>query len=518
MARYKHIDTQPKFLPVDLARQLLPGTFEHAVHHLVEHAIDLTSFDARFRNDATGAPAYPPALLLKVVLAAYAHGVVSSRGIERLCREHVTFIALCGDQPPHFTTIAAFVSTLGDEIARVFGAVVAICDRQGLIGREMFAIDGVKLPSNASKRRSGTRADFERQATKLEATAHVILQRHRAADALSAEPSLTEKDRRRVERLQRDAAEVRAWLEHHPEERRGPKGTVRQSNRTDNESAKMATGKGVIQGYTGAAAVDAKHQIIVEAQAHGTGSEQEVLLPVVDAMRERELLAARSLLTADAGYHSEENLQALAARQVDALIADHQMRQRDERFVTQARHRAKPDPLYEKSRPDAPPNEPRLFQPSDFQYDPAARTCVCPAGKALYRKGKHLVVGQLIGEQFRGAKRDCVPCPLRARCLRHPERTATRQVMFFTGRVARPQQAPPRDTPTARMKLRIDTPEGRAQYAARFGIVEPVFGNLCYNKGLARFTLRGRTKVDAQWKLFCLVHNIEKLARLGNAA
>jgi len=135
MARYKPIDTQPKFLPVDLARQLLPGTFEHAVHHLLEHVIDLSPFDERFRNEATGAPAYPPAMLLKVVLAAYAHGVVSSRGIERLCREHVTFIALCGDQPPHFTTIAELVSTLGGAIARVFGAVVAICDRQGLIGR-----------------------------------------------------------------------------------------------------------------------------------------------------------------------------------------------------------------------------------------------------------------------------------------------------------------------------------------------------------------------------------------------
>src|SRR3990172_3526833 len=367
MARYKPIDTQPKFLPVDLARQLLPGTFEHAVHHLLEHVIDLSPFDERFRNEATGAPAHPPAMLLKVVLAAYAHGVVSSRGIERLCREHVTFIALCEDQPPHFTTIAHFVSTLGEEIARVFGAVVAICDRQGLIGREMFAIDGVKLPSNASKRRSGTRADFER----------------------------------------------------HPEERRGPKGTVRQSNRTDNESAKLATGKGVIQGYTGAAAVDAKHQIIVEAQAHGTGSEQEVLLPVVDAMREREVLAAQSLITADAGYHSEENLQALADREIDALIADNDMRKRDERFVTQERHRAKPEALYDKSRPEEPPSEPGRYQPSDFQYDPVARTCICPAGKALYRSGKELGFGNFVGERFRGAKRDCGPCPHRTRCLRH---------------------------------------------------------------------------------------------------
>ena len=73
------------------------------------------------------------------------------------------------------------------------------------------------------------------------------------------------------------------------------------------------------------------------------------------------------------------------------------------------------------------------------------------------------------------------------------------------------------ETHTTRMKRRIDTPEGRAQYGQRFGTVEPVFGNLCYNKGLDRFTLRGRVKVAAQWKLFCLVHNIEKLAHHGYA-
>jgi hypothetical protein len=65
--------------------------------------------------------------------------------------------------------------------------------------------------------------------------------------------------------------------------RKGAKGKVIKSNRTDNESAKMATSKGVIQGYTGVAAVDARHQIIVEAQAHGTGSEQALLMPVVEA-------------------------------------------------------------------------------------------------------------------------------------------------------------------------------------------------------------------------------------------
>jgi hypothetical protein len=184
-------------------------------------------------------------------LVAYAHGIVSSRGIEAACRDHVTFIALSGDTAPHFTTIAHFVSTLGDDIARVFAAVVAICDAQGLIGREMFAIDGVKLPSNASKRRSGTRGDFERQAAKLEAAVATMLARHREADALPSEPTLAAKERDRIARLEQDAAQLRQWLAANPDDRRGTRGSVRKSNRTDNESAKMATSKGVIQGYTG---------------------------------------------------------------------------------------------------------------------------------------------------------------------------------------------------------------------------------------------------------------------------
>ena len=81
---------------MDLAAQLLSGTLEHALPHLLTVAIDLSPFDARYKNDATGAPAYPPKTLLQVVLFAYSRGIVSSRAIARACEEHVTFIALCG--------------------------------------------------------------------------------------------------------------------------------------------------------------------------------------------------------------------------------------------------------------------------------------------------------------------------------------------------------------------------------------------------------------------------------------
>ena len=509
MARYKLVDTNPQFLSVDLARQLLPGTFEHALNHLLDHEVDLAHFDARFRNDTTGAPAYPPALLLKVVLFAYSQGIVRSRAIERVCQEHVTFMALCGMTAPHFTTNAHFVSTRRDDIAQVFAAVLAVCDGQGLIGREMFAIDGVKLPSNASKHRSGTRAEFAQRAAKLEAAARAMLDRHRATDALELEPDVAAKTTARVARLTRDAQQLREWLATHPSDRHGPTGGLRKSNRTDNESAKMATDQGVIQGYTGVAAVDAKHQIIVDAQAHGTGSEQELLLPVVEALA--TLRRRETVLTADAGYHSEANLAALAALSVPALIADPAMRQRDERWAGRAHHTSAPDPLHDKTS-NATPSSP-VFTPNDFTYDADARTCKCPAGKSLYRKGSSNVTNGYVGEHFRGAKRDCAPCALRNQCLRTPETTVVRNVAFFRGR----DQAET-ETHTMRMQQRLDAPEGREQYGRRFATVEPVFANVRYNKRLDRFTLRGRAKVNGQWLLFCLVHNIEKLTHAGYAA
>ncbi len=123
----------------------------------------------------------------------------------------------------------------------------------------MFAIDGVKLPSNASKAKSGTRAEFIERATQFETTAKAILLRHRAEDVNQATPEATMdvNAARRIDRLTHDAKQIRDWLASNPHERKGTKNTIRKRNLTDNESAKMATSKGVIQGYCGVAAVDA---------------------------------------------------------------------------------------------------------------------------------------------------------------------------------------------------------------------------------------------------------------------
>lgn len=504
MARYKVVDRSLRFLPIVLDAQLMVGSFEHALDYLIEHEIDLSGIAKRYLNDETGAPAYDPAVMLKIVLLAYSRGVVSSRAIERLCRENVLFMEISGDSAPQFTTIAKFIRELGDEVSAVFTQVLLICDRQGLIGRQMFAIDGVKLPSNADKRRSGTHAELVHEAERMEKAVAKMVRAHRGRDERAETGEDDEANAARIERLSSEAKRIRAFLAASTE-RRSDKGAIRKSNVTDNDSAKMATSKGVIQGYTAVAAVDARAQIIVAAQAHDAGSEQSVLLPMVESTA--ALRTDQTMVTADAGYHSEANLQGLHDARVPALIADGLMRRRDQRFAEQGRYKTLPDPLYDKAAATKPSNT--KFQPSNFAYDPTTRTCICPAGKKLYSSGSACSTHGRKHHKFQGAKRDCMPCHLRDQCLRYPERTQIRQVAFFD----KNQNSLLRYT--ERMQRAIDSARGRALYGRRIAIVEPVFANLRHNKRLDRFTLRTQPKVNTQWNLYCLVHNIEKLAHHG---
>jgi len=120
MPRFKPYSyDQMKFVPIDFKNQLQEGTFEFALNHIIDE-MDLSSFHARFHNDATGASAYDPAILLKVVLFAYSRGITSSRDIERACRENVVFMALSADSHPHFTTIADFISSMRAEVTPLF--------------------------------------------------------------------------------------------------------------------------------------------------------------------------------------------------------------------------------------------------------------------------------------------------------------------------------------------------------------------------------------------------------------
>src|SRR6266849_4463079 len=303
MARYKHYDyAQMKMLPVSYAAQILAGTFEHTLNRLVDEEFDLKVFEPRYKNDETGAPAYDPAILLKVILFAYSRGVTASREIERLCRENVVFMALSADSQPHFTTLADFIATLEREIVEIFRDVLLVCDEAGLIGRGMFAVDGVKLPSNAAEEWSGTREGFAKKVRKMERAVKYLVRRHRESDASASHAAISKARERQIRTLKRATKKVKKWLKGN-DDKPGARGAVRQSNLTDNDSAKMKCSKGVIQGYDGVAVVDAQHQIVVHAQAFGEAQEHALLQPMLEGTRsvfrqwgERDVLKRAAVL------------------------------------------------------------------------------------------------------------------------------------------------------------------------------------------------------------------------------
>lgn len=503
MARYKEYDyRQGKFIPISFDKQILPGTFEYTLNYLIDHELNLTIFDDRYRNDDTGAPAYDPAVLLKIILYAYSRGITSSRKIEQCCRENIIFMALSADTQPHFTTIADFISTLDSEIVKLFLEVLLICDEMHLIGKEMFAIDGVKLPSNASKEWSGTKEELSKKKEKMEQVIRTIMTRHRETD----EQNIPEQEEQYVATLTQQVKKIRTWLKDN-DDKPGKTGKPIKSNITDNESAKMKTSKGVIQGYDGLAVVDAKHQIVVHAEAYGAPQEQDLLLPMIEGTKENFTAIGdpdvfeTTKLTADSGFHSEKNMEMLTEQSFDAYVADNQMRKRDPRFADRDRYKERFKKEYA-----AHHGTTTAFTVRHFTISGDKTHCICPAGKRLHRNGGNVTVNGNKAVKFRGNKSDCLTCELRKKCLRYPDRTETRQVYFFQGK---PQSF------TEKMKRKIDSVKGRLIYYQRLATVEPVFANIRSTLGLDRFTLRGKRKVNIQWLLYCTVHNLLKVHRYG---
>ena len=512
MANYKpDLSCQNKFIPVNFSEQILPGTFEYALCYIVENKLDLSGFDAWYNNDKTGAAAYPPSVMLKIILLGYAHGLISSRRIAKACETNIHFMSVSGDVQPHYTSIAGFVAKMHDQIEPLFTQVLMICDEEDLIGRHMFAIDGCKIKSNASKEWSGTFEELERKKAKLERASKRIIERHQAQDGLSDE--LVVHDVKQKEKLDKSADKITTFLATH-QEKTGSKGKPVKSNITDPDSAKMTTSKGTIQGYNGIAINDDKHQIILQAQTWGSVGEQQTLQPAIEQLNQQleklntvkndnKSLGMTTRFTADSGFNSEDNLTFMARSSFDTYIADTQFRSRNPLFKeSETYHTEK-----EKRRLKRRKGKPRLFTSQDFHYDKHNQTCRCPAGNLMWCSGINVKSNNKEYTRFGGYLKDCRACPLQEQCMRKPPTERGRQVQFLN------DESRKQLSYSDKMKIKIDSPIGRRQYAKRLGCIEPVFGNITTNKGMNKLTLRGQLKVNAQWQLYCLVHNIEKLQR-----
>lgn len=476
----------PKYLPynynqaemvvINFSDQLQSGTFEHAVHYLIEHRLDLSVFDNRYNNDDTGRFAYDPAVLLKVILFAYSKGITSSREIQWCCETNITFMALACGSVPHFTTIAKFVSQNPKAIEELFSQILLICYEDGLLGNELFAIDGCKMPSDAAKEWSGTFDELKQKREKLKKQIRHCVKEHKTTDKRSSDGK--ERARRLEQKkatLENAADRIDEFLDtNKPREGQGRQKKEIKSNVTDNESAKMTTSKGTIQGYNGVATVDSKHQVIVDAQAFGHGQEHHTLKPVVEGIKQRfsdldiknNIFTPKgTVLTADTGFANEKNNEYLYKNGINGYIPDNQFRSRRPEFAEQKKKHGK------RKQEGKPKNPPQYFTQDDFQFNKRWNKCVCPAGEELTLIR---VADNGYGKEtayFQGRLLQCRECPLKAQCMKNPSsadhrKGAGRQVSFIIGNVRNKKNY------TDWMKVRVDSDDGKHIYSHRMSVVD----------------------------------------------
>jgi len=520
MPNFIHYDyNQHTMIVINFLDQLLPGSFEHAIHHLIDNEVDMSVYFSAYKNEKNGRPAYDPSILLKIILFAYSKGIKSSRDIEWHCKTNIIFKALSCDTVPHHTTIASFISGHPESVASVFEQILITCENQNLLGHELIAIDGCKMSSNASKEWSGTLKELGKKRDKIkrqidqhikedkENTSNTAFDKKRKCHSKQAAETLTKAYHKIDEFLK--TAEPRIG--------EGKRKVEVKSNITDNESAKLGGFNGTEQGFNTVTSTDQKHQIINDAQAFGHSAEQATLQPVLKTISERykrlamneDIYKTGIVITADTGFADEPNMQYLHENNINGYVPDHKFRQRDDKYKTQTEHYAKRSAHRKNSTAKS------VVPASEFRYDPTDNTCICPEGHlmTLKKQGKNQRGIETV--MFHCKASLCKTCPIISACMRNPQsihkRNATgRQVSFVNEKKRKP-------TYTDWMKERIDSDEGKLIYGQRMAVIEPVFGNLS-NKGLSKFSLRGKIKVQCQLKLYCLVHNIEKIKNYGKIA
>jgi transposase len=338
---------QDLLLPPSL-REWLPE--EHLAWFVLDavDAMDLAVFYAAYRADGHGRAAHDPAMMVALLLYAYAVGERSSRAVERRCLEDIAFRVIAANQAPDHATVARFRVRHQEALAGLFGQVLALCARAGAIQVGVVAVDGTKVHANAS----------DRQNRSYEQLAKEILQEADAVDAAEdaqfgeargdeLPPELADRNSRR-ERLREakrqleaelDAqkAELEQWrqakddyvartgrkIHGPPKPRPVPERPTRRINLTDPDSRAVKTARGFLQGYT-AQAVATKEQFVIAAEVRIGGNERSDLGPLIDQAC-NQLTAAGvdgqpGLVLADAGYWNGPHINDLAARGIPALV------------------------------------------------------------------------------------------------------------------------------------------------------------------------------------------------------
>jgi len=342
-------------LPPSVEDFVPPDHLSRFVVSLVRESLDLRAVYAAY-SGAKGQPPYDPTMMVALLLYAYAVGLYSSRRIARACAERTDFLMIVALDAPDFRTISAFRQRHLAALEALFVQVLRLAERAGLVRLGHVALDGTKIKANASKHKAMSYQRMKKREAELKAEVARWLEAAEAADAeedrlwgdkrgdempgwmadkhkrlekiaeakaaleAEAKAAAEEETRRRADAEKKRIADGRKKNGKAPAPPKSEPDAKAQRNFTDPQSRILKTRDGFIQGYNAQAAVDATAQIIV---AHGLTpgqSDQDQLVPLVDAIADT-LGRAPKEVSADSGYCSEANLAALAARGIAGYIA-----------------------------------------------------------------------------------------------------------------------------------------------------------------------------------------------------
>jgi transposase len=336
---------QVMLLPPDLREWLPDGHLAHFVIDTVEE-LDLAAFYGAYRADGWGRPAHDPAMMVALVLYAYAKGDRSSRVIEARCVEDIAYRVIAANQAPDHSTIARFVERHQDALGGLFGQVLSLCRRAGLVRAGVLALDSTKIAANASGLQNKTYEQIAREiVAEGIATDQAEDELYGQARGDELPPELAD-PKTRKQRLRAAKAELESeWKaeraeheerhrrreEHKAKTGRYPRGRAPVAppdspqgrlNLTDMDSRSVRGPRGFLQGYN-AQAVATEDQIVVAADVICRSSDGGQLEPMITAAGS-ELAAAGAdgpeTVLADAGYWSAPDIRTLTAHGITVLV------------------------------------------------------------------------------------------------------------------------------------------------------------------------------------------------------
>src|SRR5665213_2006614 len=430
------------------------GDLAHFVSDLVEGgALDLSAIYASYEGER-GQPPYDPRLMVKLLLYGYATGVMSSRKLEAGSYRDIALRMLCADQHPDFRSIARFRARHLDALAGLFVQALRLCRAAGLVGLGALAVDDTKLRANASRHKA---MSYERMGPKAEQLEAEIAELTARMAGLLAEGETI------------DAAED----QQHGPDRRGDELPAELARR-ESRLVKIREAMAALETEAREAEEQRRAQMAVEGkQPRQPPGGRDPFAPKPKAQRNFTDPESRIMKTADGSYHQCYNGQAIVDSQTQVILAA-------DAFDMAA---------------DCPLLAPMLDQ---LDENLAATGAELPEDAAMIADAGYLSEENVTHATDRG-----LDPHIASGRFKHDEPPELE-----------PDEPLPEDATTKqRMARKTKTGAGRAVYARRKAIVEPVFGQMDTTQDARRLLIRGKPAARKQWKFECAVHNLLKLHR-----